>query len=175
MTDVSVQSTNYQVENNGLFRMFEQEVQAYHLLLDTLREKQKAIIYGKLEELRDATAVAQSLVRKANTLSKSRLDMIRLMYGKDEGKGFSSAASTGHSYADIMRNASWQNSQNDLMNTLEEIEKINRENQKLLNTSLSLSRELVQFFYPEDNTRSGFYGNDGALKQPGRSKKLVTY
>lgn len=157
-----------------LLRILDKEIKGYEELVMILSRKQEAIIEGDVDSLRQLVAEEQSLVRKIEGIVKERNRIgMSLSNGKGEKAGVRLSfiiEGAPESYRERLHEIRYK-----LMSNLEQISRLNRENEYLLNFSIDFVRNMAQLIIEADGENIKVYNARGYTFSPGGSNKMLDY
>jgi len=156
-----------------LFQIIVQEISIYKNLLQTMKNKQSAIITGNTVELQKLTTEELSLSEKGNVLTKSRRILIEKIC---ESLGI---VNPKNSVTKLIKlsiksvDQNWLKTSQKLKSIISEIYRVNNENRELLQASLYYVNQLTQVLLPSDDEFTQIYNKDGLMKQSNKSRKVL--
>ncbi len=151
-------------------KALQEEHYIYQLLLQTLQEKQRAIVEAKTEELLDILVVIQSLAKKANQVTERRLEQFRKNFPLKNQSG-KKAAEVGFEIPE----PEIQHEYEELIQTIRAIERVNRENQSLLQASMEFTRGFISVVYGANNNEMAIYDRNGKLENKVGSTRTINW
>lgn len=145
-----------------LFQALMEELSAYEYLSDTMNEKKQAIIQNDLKKIEHLSGTEQLLVTKANRLTENRFGLMQKFYSANSIKSAPFTLSDFIEMSDKNERATWERIDNRMSKTVENIQRINLENKRLLETSMKYVQGMINLFVPREENMRGLYGKEGA-------------
>jgi len=156
-----------------LMRVLLEEISACDYLAETLAEKQDAIVKNNLLQINTLTGTEQLIVNKANLLAKARQDLIGDLFLKANIKNMGFTLSNLIENLGLAEQTNWKKVQQRLENAVAKIERINKENITLLNSSISFVRDMIHLLYSHDDKPTNIYDKSGLGLKRINSKSMV--
>ncbi|GEM_PF-3251260 len=168
---------NYRGEQNDLFGslivILSDEVAVYEKLVNVSRRKQKSIVDGKIDELRKYIHEEQALIQNALAIAETRNTHINAVC---ESKGVEDKRARLKSIIEIapsMFAVELKNLRYRLKSNLNQITRVNKENQYLLNASIEYVKGLVRVFLQADDESATVYSKEGLVSPPKDEMKVL--
>jgi len=158
---------------DDLYQVLLQESSAYDSLTGLLEKKQKAIIVGDIDAIQDLTAKEQSVIKQANAFSTTRLFVLKELQAKLNKKSGNVSLSNLLEISGKSEETQWIGIKQKLNNAVENIRKLNFENQELLKTSLAFVKEMVKVFFQNKEVGNGTYSEKGKVIPDSKSQKVL--
>lgn len=159
----------------GLKTVLLKEIECYHELFDVMKRKQSAIISDELDVLKESVFQEQELIQRITTIEtkrKKRVAEIIAEIGLKEGnpnlQSLIPWAPAGLS--DTLHNLRLK-----LKTIVTKVDRINRENRFLVNTSVEYVKGLVHCFLKVDDEPALIYSRDGVVNSADDMKKVLDY
>ncbi len=156
-----------------LFQVLLQEAALYEQLIEKLVLKQQAIINGNITRLNELTASEQSIVQKAQALSTLRSSIMQKIFNTWGVNIKDASLSEMLQYSGKSTNPEWLKLTQKLKLGIQQVNRLNRENQQLINSSLQFVRDLVKLIFPADEVPKNTYNKDGDLSGNEKTTKKV--
>ncbi len=152
-----------------LYKTLMEELSAYDYLIETLSEKQKAIVENDLQKLEHFSGVEQLIVNKANKLTEARAQILKTV---QQQPGPASLVAFIRQLHPSERRP-WIKINDRISRTVEKIRFLNTQNMRLLDTSLNYSRGMIELFMPNEMKSAGFYDGGGKSPDDVNTQKLL--
>ncbi len=163
-------SFNQSSEFPEALKALQEERYIYQLLLQTLQEKQRAIVEAKTEELLDILVVVQSLAKKANQVTERRIDRFRKSFATPHDVSGKNPEAQFH-----IPDPEIRREYQELIQTVQAIERVNRENRSLLQASMEFTRGFIQVVYGANDNEMAIYDRHGKLKNKVGSSRTINW
>jgi hypothetical protein len=145
----------------SLIRILEKEKDSYVVLQGLLLEKQRAVISGEVDALRDIIIKEKSAAKNCAALAKERILFLN-NFCEDHGiNGTDIPLRDFIGFSTEPEKKKLENIRYDMKNILTDIKRINRQNETLLHFSINHVREMTHIFLhsaPEENNMYTFKG-----------------
>lgn len=152
-----------------LYQVLLEEISAYQYLVETIKQKQDAIISNQLEELENLTGVERLLVRKVENLVQAREQYLHKISQSSDGS-VSLLLSQYIEQLNKQEQPRWRSIEQRIHRYVERIRRINLENQQLIRASLNYINGLVEMLYPH---QEGGYDALGKENIPAAAKPIL--
>lgn len=156
-----------------LFQLLLEEIHAYSYMVETVKQKQEAIIHNKLKEMENLTGVERLLVKKVEQMLESREKYLRKLLGNAE----SDQPLQLNSFIEALpveEQARWRSLQQRISRTVDKIRRINLENHQLVQSSLNYVRGVIDMLYAMDE-EAVLYSRNGQEQKTPLKKQVVNY
>ncbi|MCF7885852.1 MAG: flagellar protein FlgN [Candidatus Marinimicrobia bacterium] len=160
---------------NKLIQSLEQEIELFSEMSETIQKKQKAIISGEVEELREYVASEKEYIEKSMDLAKQRKNIqmeisskFNLDYSKPKLKTIIEIAPPDQSIK--LSNLRYR-----LEEILNAITRINNENKLLLNFSIEHVKGMARLFLNIDEEDHEVYGITGIKRAKQTNNKMLDF
>lgn len=163
-----------QAVDNGAARLHEillDEMSLYTDLGEAMRGKQNAIIAGDLNALTVETAREQDLVRRCGAATERRAALLAEAF---RACGVPSEPLSLNRFIDLLdagEAALWRQIDRSIRSLAQSLQRINRENVRLLQSSLKLNRSMLSVLFPEG--KEGTYDKSGTVKKAVRGRDVL--
>jgi flagellar biosynthesis/type III secretory pathway chaperone len=156
-----------------LSSVLEKEIGCYTDLLETTRSEQKAIIYGKLDELKLAIEAEENLIASSRALDEVRQNIVGMIAREIGCDG------PGLTLKEIIERAGPEqkgklNSLRDELRKLtHELDFVNRGNAQLIKSSIDFINETMWILLDTDKINESVYDSEGREQQKAKRRVLV--
>ena len=158
-----------------LYQVVLEEGAVMDRLIETLEQKQHAIVSGQIEELLVLTAKEQSLVQNSNRLSEKRLRLIEMLLAGTATDAGNLTLTNLISYLHPSVKEGWETLQSELKNALLAVDRLNRMNFRLLKASLHMLEETVAALMPREAGAQLMYDRAGQVDKKKVSSNVVNW
>ena len=161
-------------EYEKLLRILEEEIKGYETLVMILGKKQEAIIKGDVESLRQLVVDEQTLAKRIENIVKERNSLGLLLSNRRNRKAGVRLSElieiAPENYKNLLQRVRYK-----LMSNLEQISRLNRENEYLLSFSIDFVRNMTQLIVGADVENVKIYNAKGRTFSPGENNKMLDY
>lgn len=172
MTKSHKADSNYTNLNN-LYQILIKESALLDNLIVLLEKKQKSIIKGNIEGLKEYTAKEQLVVRQANAYSDTRQYLVQKILNDSDKKDRMVSLSNFIELTNRSADKQWTGIRDKLDRAIQKIKRINFENHELLQTSLAFVKEMVRVFIPKEKDSAGTYSKEGRVSESEKRQKVL--
>ncbi len=158
---------------NNLYQLLIQESALLDTLIVLMENKQKSIVKGNVEDLKEYTAKEQLIVRQANAFSDTRQYLVQKILNNSNNKDRVISLSNFIELTNRSSDKQWSGIRNKLDSAVQKVRKINFENNELLQTSIAFVKEMVRVFLPIDKNLAGTYSKDGKLPESNKRQEVL--
>ncbi len=163
---------NNPAQMNRLFAVLLEETSAYENLAELARSKQKALVDGVVEKINHYSSMENALLKKVERLSSARLRYVDELM-PDEGRGNVHTLNDFIRYHQLDKQAEWLSMKERLESAVQTLRRLNYENAMLIQTSVRLMQDLINWCYPHAGEDHSVYTRDGRVRAP--EKTVVNY
>ena len=156
-----------------LSSVIEKEIDCYADLLETVKSEQKAIIYGKLTELKLAIEAEENLIASTRALDEARQNIVALI-AREIG-----CTGPDLTLKDIIRRVGPDQKEklnslrDDLRKITKELDFMNRANAQLIKSSVDFINETMWILLQTNKSQESVYDSDGKEQQQTGRRILV--
>ena len=156
-----------------LASVLEREIECYTDLLEAARSEQKAIIYGKLNELKLAIEAEENLIASTRALDEIRRNTVSLI-ARSMGRD-----GTGLTLKEIIESVDPEEKERlgslreRLRKTTKDLEFVNRANAQLIKSSVDFINETMWILLHVNDGKESTYDSSGKGQQQAKRKVLV--
>ena len=158
---------------NNLYDILVQESALLDNLLDLLEKKQKSIVDGKVEELKDFTAREQLIIRQANAYSDTRQYLVKKILDDGQNKDKIISLSQFLELTNKKEDKKWNGIRHKLDNAIQKVKRINFENHELLQVSMAFVKETIRVFIPRNKDAANTYSKDGKISDSTKRQEVL--
>ncbi|MBN2280391.1 MAG: flagellar protein FlgN [Candidatus Marinimicrobia bacterium] len=144
-----------------LITILESEKTVYENLLETLKKKQKAVVRGDVENLRNLIMQEKEIIKKSEKAAQNRVDFINHFCKEKNIKGTDIPLKDFIGFSPKPEKQKMENIRYDLKNILNEITKVNRENETLLHFSINHVQKMTNIFLHAGREEMNMYSMNG--------------
>ena len=166
-------NTSDKAMKQELYKSLMEELSAYEYLLQTMKEKKKAIIRNELNSIESLSGTEHILVTKADSRTAARYSLLQKIFNSNNP---SDSPLTLTSFIELCpeeEKGTWERINNRLSRTVENIRYVNNENKNLLETSLKFVNGMINLFIPRDENSDGLYVKEGGSTHNHAAKNLL--
>ncbi|RMH60980.1 MAG: flagellar protein FlgN [Calditrichaeota bacterium] len=150
---------------NELFSLLLEETSTYENLGELARSKQKALVDGEIVKINQYSAMENAMLKKVERISTARMRLVdELMPPEDEAEIHTLNAFIV--YHQLDKQPEWLSMKERLENAVRNLRRLNHENAMLIQTSVRLMQDLVNWCYPNAGEDHSIYTRDGQVRTP---------
>ena len=151
------------------------ETECYRELFEVMKRKQSAIISGELEVLKESVFHEQELIQRLTEIEAQRKKYVSEITVETGLKENHPTLQSLIRWAPAGLIDTLHNLRLKLKTMVTKVERINRENRFLVNTSVEYVKGLVHCFLKYDHEPALIYSRDGSVNSAEEMKKVLDY
>ncbi|MEJ2053037.1 MAG: flagellar protein FlgN [Calditrichaceae bacterium] len=144
-----------------LMHLLLEEISTCDYLVETLTEKQEAIVQNDLQKMNSLTGTEQIIINKTNALVSKRKELLADIYHKEGLIDMPVTMSKLIEQFEDKEKLEWTKLQKRLENSVLRIKRLNKENVTLLDTAITFVRDMIHILY-NPNQETVLYKKDGS-------------
>ena len=156
-----------------LIEILEREKETYENLLEVLYRKQRSVVEGKVDTLRDLIMEEKSISRNCGFLANERVDFLNQFCRERNIKAVDIPLKDFIGFTTGIDKKKLENLRYDLKNVLTEIKKVNRQNETLLHFSINHVRKMTHIFLHSTVEEMNMYSFNGKKYIKEMNQKFV--
>jgi len=158
-----------------LLAILEMEKAVYESLLVTLKRKQKAVITGAVDELRNLIMEEKEIIKNSVDAARARVDFISKFCIERNIKGTNIPLKDFIGFSPEPEKNKMENIRYELKNILNEIKTVNRQNETLLHFSINHVQKMTNIFLHSGREEMNMYSIDGKKYIKEINQKFVNH
>lgn len=148
-------------EYKTLIEILEKEKESYDSLLQTLLNKQTAVVKGEVDELRTLILQEKTIAKSCHNIANERVDFLNQYCLDHKIKAVDIPLSDFIGFCKDPEKKKMENLRYELKNILTEIKKVNRQNETLLHFSINHVKKMTHIFLHSNIDEMNMYSNNG--------------